>query len=69
VEKLLALIEEERKRDRQASGTVKEAVQKALDRCIRNLDNLTKLRYEEFISEEEFVHQRAGLMQEQAKLK
>jgi site-specific DNA recombinase len=69
VAKLLALIEQERKRDRQTSGTVKEAVQKALDRCIRNLDNLTKLSYSEFISEEEFVRQRAGLTQERAKLK
>jgi site-specific DNA recombinase len=69
VGKLLALIEEERKRDRQTSGTVKEAVQKALDRCIRNLNNLTKLSYGELISEEEFVRQRAGLTQEQAKLK
>jgi len=69
VEKLLALVEEERKRERQLHGGVKESVQKALDDCQRNLDNLTKLRYRELIREEEFVRERAALTQEEAKLK
>ena len=63
------MVEEERKRDRQLHGGVKESVQKALDDCQRNLDNLTKLRYRELIREEEFVRERAALTQEEAKLK
>jgi len=67
-EKALDLVEEERTKDRQLNGGIKEAVQKALDNCQRNLDNLTKLRFRELIREEVFVRERAALTHEEAKL-
>jgi len=49
-------------------GTV-ERIEKALESCSRNLDNLTKLRYRELIGDDEFLHQRQALVQEQIKLR
>lgn len=68
-DKLLTGIEEERTRNREAGDGVKRGIEMALESCTRNLDNLTKLRYRELISDEEFVRQRGELVQEQMKLK
>ncbi len=68
LDRLLAMIEEERTKERGADGGVKKALEKALESCARNLDNLTKLRYRELIGDDEFIRQRAGLSQEQGKL-
>ena len=67
LDRLLALIEEECNKENGADG-VKKALEKALESCARNLDSLTKLRYRELISDDEFIRQRAGLSQEQGKL-
>ncbi len=68
VDHVLAIIEEERKKDRHTCGTVKDAIERALEASLRNADNLTKMRYRELIADEEFIHQRSELSQEQAKL-
>jgi site-specific DNA recombinase len=69
VERLLALIEEERNKERDVNEDIAGAVERALDSCTRKVDNLTKLRCGDLITEDEFVRQRAELLQEQAKLK
>lgn len=66
--KILATIEEERTKERQADGGITQAIDRALASCTQNLDNLTKLRYRELIRDDEFIRQRAELMQEQLKL-
>jgi len=69
VERLLAIVNEERlKEDEIPVGTV-QRIEKALEICSRNLDNLTKLRYRELIGEDEFLRQRQALVQEQIKLR
>ncbi len=68
LDSLLAMIEEERAKEIGADGGVKQALEKALESCARNLDSLTKLRYRELIGDDEFIRQRTGLSQEQAKL-
>ncbi len=68
-DRALAIIDEERKRDRDAGASPKEAITKALDRSKKELDSLTKLRYRELIEDEEFTRQRAELQKQQASLK
>jgi site-specific DNA recombinase len=68
LDRLLALIEQERAKEIGAEGGIKQALEKALESCVRNLDSLTKLRYRELIGDDEFIRQRAGLSQEQSKL-
>jgi len=68
VDRFLAIIEEERAKEGVAGDAVKQALERTLERCARDLDNLTKLRYRDLISDEEFVRQRSGLTQEQLKL-
>jgi site-specific DNA recombinase len=67
--RLLTVIEEERTKERGADSGVKKTLEKALESCARNMDNLTKLRYRELIGDDEFIRQRAGLSQEQSKLR
>ena len=64
----LAIVEEERKKDRSVGSTIKQSVERAVESCRRNLDNLTKLRYRELIDDDEFIRQRTGLTQEENKL-
>jgi len=52
----------------EANEATKEAVQKALTICRRSLDNLTRMRYQEFIGDEEFVRQRAQVANEEERL-
>ena len=58
----------EKERVNEIGVGVKEAVESALDSCTRGLDKLTKLFYRELIGEDEFVRQRAELIQERTKL-
>jgi site-specific DNA recombinase len=69
VDKALEAVEAERVKDRATGGAMRQAIEVALERCIRDLDNLTKLRYRDLITDEEFVGQRSELTQEQLKLK
>jgi site-specific DNA recombinase len=69
LDRLLAVIEDERVKESHDGGGIKQAVQSSMERCARNLDNLTKLRYRDLIGDEEFIRQRADLTQEQSKLK
>jgi hypothetical protein len=69
VDKALEAVEAERVKDRATGGAMRQAIEGALERCIRDLDNLTKLRYRDLITDEEFVGQRSELTQEQLKLK
>ena len=68
VDRLLAVIEDERLKERYEGGGIKRSVQGALESCARNLDNLTKLRYRDLIGDEEFIRQRKDLTREQSKL-
>jgi site-specific DNA recombinase len=60
----LAIIEKERALDHQTGDRLKESIQRALEICQRNTDNLTKLRYRDLIREEEFMRQREELTRE-----
>jgi hypothetical protein len=68
VDQALAIIDEERKKERYAGDNIKQAVKRALETSLRNSENLTKMRYRELIADEEFIRQRGELSQEQAKL-
>jgi site-specific DNA recombinase len=65
----LAIIEEERKKERQAGDDLVRSVQQALATCERNLGNLTKLRYRDLIGDEEFIRQKNELAREALLLK
>jgi DNA invertase Pin-like site-specific DNA recombinase len=52
----------------EANEATKEAVGKALAVCQKSLDNLTRLRYQELIGDEEFIRQRAELSKEEMRL-
>jgi DNA invertase Pin-like site-specific DNA recombinase len=65
----LTAVEEERDREHGLDGSAKEALEAALRTCERNLESLTKLRYRELITDDEFVKQRAELGQEALTLK
>jgi site-specific DNA recombinase len=64
----LAIIEEERKKERKAEVGPTEATAKQLERCRKELDTLTKLRYRELIEDDEFSRQRTELLRQQASL-
>lgn len=68
LDQALAAIEAERKKERMSANEVKESIEKAIEASRRNLDNLTKLRYRELIGDEEFIRQRAELVQKEAAL-
>ena len=52
----------------EANDATKEAVEKALAVCQKSLDNLTRMRYQELIGDEEFIRQRAELSKEEMRL-
>jgi DNA invertase Pin-like site-specific DNA recombinase len=68
VDKALAAVEEARK-EHGADTNIKKTLDHALASCAKNMDNLTKLRFRELISDEEFVRQRMELNREEAVLK
>lgn len=65
----LATVEQERTKEHHEGDHIKLGIERALDACRRNLDNLTKLHYRELISEDEFVRQRQGLAHEEIRLR
>jgi site-specific DNA recombinase len=65
----LATIDAERLKQRQTGDGVAQSIERALDACERNLDNLTKLRYRELIEEDRFIRQKAELAKEQIALR
>jgi site-specific DNA recombinase len=69
VEKALAAVDEERKKQHNSDGGTKRSVERVLENSVRNIDNLTKLRYRELIEEEEFIRQRSELNREEMALK
>jgi site-specific DNA recombinase len=69
VDQALAAVEEERRNVRGLDSGIKESLESALDTCTRSMDTLTKLRYRELISDQEFVRQRAELNREEITLK
>ena len=67
-DRALEAVEEARK-DHGAETNIKESLEQTLAGCARHMDNLTKLRFRELISDEEFVRQRMELNREEAVLK
>jgi site-specific DNA recombinase len=65
----LAIIEQERRKERQCGDDVLRSVRQALAACERNLGNLTKLRYRDLIGDEEFIRQKNELVKEECLLK
>jgi DNA invertase Pin-like site-specific DNA recombinase len=65
---ILAIIENERAKEAAAGSGTQLMLQRALDNCARNLESLTKMRYRELISDEEYTRERSGLIQERAKV-
>jgi site-specific DNA recombinase len=65
----LAIIDAERAKERQAGDGLTRSVERALEACERNLDNLTKLRYRELIGDDEFIRQKTELAKQQVTLK
>jgi DNA invertase Pin-like site-specific DNA recombinase len=68
VDRVMSVLEDERKKEWAAGGGIKESLERALETSLRNSDNLTKMRYREMIDDQEFTRQRSALMQEQTKL-
>jgi site-specific DNA recombinase len=66
-EQALALVD--RQRDEETRAGIKRSLEKALATCRKSLDNLTQLRCQEFITDEEFVRQRTGFTKEEQTLK
>jgi len=64
----LTVVEEERAKEHREGNQTTQAIEQALITCRRNLDNLTKLRYRELISDEEFVRQREEVTREEIRL-
>lgn len=69
LQQVLALVAKEKDGEVRAKATIQDSIGKALESCERNLNNLTKLRYRDLITDEEFVRQRNELSQEQSRLK
>jgi len=69
VDEALGLIEEEKTKEHGIHAGVKQSVEDALRACQRNLDNLTRLRYRDLLTDEEFIRQRSELTREQETLK
>lgn len=69
IQEIFSLIERKRQKEQSSASGVKQSVEKALQACQRNLDNLTRLRYRDLITDEEFIRQRSELDREREKLK
>ena len=65
---VLAIIDEERKKERSAGFDPRQAASTKLERNRKELDALTRLRYRDLIEDEEFIRQRAELLRDQALL-
>jgi DNA invertase Pin-like site-specific DNA recombinase len=69
IKRPLTIIDEEQSKEHRAEDGIKQSIERAMEGCKRSLDNLTKLRYRELISDEEFVRERAELGREEIALK
>jgi site-specific DNA recombinase len=67
VEKVLAIVNKQA--EKQATTDIMRSVGKALDTCTKSLDNLTQLRCQDLISNDEFTRQRARFIKEQERLR
>ena len=65
----LTAVEDERRREQGLDGTIRKSIEKALHASQRGLETLTKLRYRDLITDDEFVRQRAELAREELTLK
>lgn len=68
LKKALTDIEEERAKDVGSHDIVRQSIDQALRATARNMENLTKLRYRDLITDEEFVKQRIEINREEATL-
>jgi DNA invertase Pin-like site-specific DNA recombinase len=68
LKEFLAIIEAEQAKEASTGTGTQFTLHKTLESCARNIDSLTKMRYRELISDDEFTRQRAALMQERTKL-
>jgi len=55
--------------EEETSAEMKRSAEKALETCRKSLDNLTQLRCQEMITDEEFTRQRAVFTKEQERLR
>jgi len=69
VDQALAAVEEERKKEHGLDRGIRESLEKAINASQRSMETLTKLRYRELITDDEFVRQRAELNREELTLK
>jgi site-specific DNA recombinase len=67
LDEALALAHKESQEE--SSAQMKRSTEKALETCRKSLDNLTQLRCQEMITDEEFARQRAAFMKEQERLR
>lgn len=65
----LAALEKERTQEHGLDASMRNSIDGSIQSCARSMDTLTRLRYRELISEEEFVRQRSELMREDAVLR
>lgn len=68
VDQGLAILEEERAKDVEIGGGIRQAIESGIESSARGQDKLIKLFYRDLINEDEFIRQRAELIQEQTKL-
>jgi len=68
LDQALAVIDAERKKEHDAGSMAKQTTSNALDANKRELANLTTMRYRALIEDDEFVHERGKLIQQQAAL-
>lgn len=66
--KLMSMIEEQRQQEADLADKAKAALDKALDNCRQQLQNLTRLCYRGLIPEQEFAAERATLLVEEKTL-
>jgi site-specific DNA recombinase len=64
-----ALVIANKEMEKQTSTEIRCSVEKALEICRKSLENLTRLRCQELISDEEFLRQRTGFAKEQETLR
>jgi site-specific DNA recombinase len=67
-DELLSLISKETQREQQTGTSLRQSLTNALTAVGRELENLTRMRRRELITDDEFLLQRGELFQEQSKL-
>lgn len=65
---LLSILEEERPQEAAEGIAAQVVVERAIESAARQLESLTKMRYRELISDEEYTRERTSLTQERIKL-